>query len=108
MQYCSLQHRTLLLSPGGCGQRTKHRREKLSHVQGQGQRPRVPVCDGAGMAERSHPTPEAREAAGRSNPTPEARGGGQEEQPHVQGAVAGRVQAGLEELFHVQGQEGRR
>ena len=29
-------------------------------------------------------------AAESSNPTPEARGGGQEEQPHVQGAVAAR------------------
>ena len=28
------------------------------------------------------------------------------EQPHVQGAVAVRAQEGLEELFHVQGQEG--
>ena len=33
---------------------------------------------------------------------------GQEEQPHVQGAVAARAQEGLEELFHVEGQEGRR
>ena len=46
--------------------------------------------------------------AGRSNPKPEARGGGREEQPHVQGAVAVQAQEGLEELFHVQGQEGRR
>ena len=38
---------------------------------------------------------------------PEARGGGQEKQPHVQGVVAAWVQEGLEELFHVQGQEGR-
>ena len=38
---------------------------------------------------------------------PEARGGGQEDQPHVQGAVAARGQEGLEELFHVQGQEGQ-
>ena len=38
---------------------------------------------------------------------PKARGGGQEKQPHVQGAVAVRAQEGLEELFHVQGQEGR-
>ena len=37
---------------------------------------------------------------------PEVRGGGREEQPHVQGVVAARVQEGLEELFHVQGQEG--
>ena len=28
------------------------------------------------------------------------------EQPHVQGAVAARVQEGLEELLHIQGQEG--
>ena len=46
--------------------------------------------------------------AGRSNPTPEARGGGQEDQPHVQGAVAAQAQEGLEELSHVEGQEGQR
>ena len=38
----------------------------------------------------------------------EVRGGGQEEQPHVQEVVAARVQEGLEELFQVQGLEGRR
>ena len=38
---------------------------------------------------------------------PEARGGGQEDQPHFQGAVAARVQEGLEELSHVEGQEGQ-
>ena len=67
--------------------------EELPYIRGQGQRPRVPGCDGTGMAERSYPTSEA-------------RGGGREEQPHVQGAVAARAQEGLEELFHVQGQEG--
>ena len=36
---------------------------------------------------------------------PEVRGGSREEQPHVQGAVAAQAQEGLEELFHVQGQE---
>ena len=41
-------------------------------------------------------------------PTPEARGCGWEEQPHVQGAVAAQAQEGLEELSHVEGQEGRR
>ena len=46
--------------------------------------------------------------AGRSYPMHEARGGGWEEQPHVQGAVTAQVQEGLEELFHVQGQEGQR
>ena len=38
---------------------------------------------------------------------PKARGGEWEEQPHVQGAVAVLVQEGLEELSHVEGQEGR-
>ena len=41
-------------------------------------------------------------------PKSEARGGGQEDQPHVQGAVAVRAQEGLEELSHAEGQEGRR
>ena len=36
-----------------------------------------------------------------------ARGGGQEDQPHVQRAVAARAQEGLEELSHIEGQEGR-
>ena len=45
-------------------------------------------------------------AAGRSNPKPKARGGGWEEQPHVQGVVAAWAQEGLEELSHVEGQEG--
>ena len=38
---------------------------------------------------------------------PKGRGGSPEEQPHVQGAVAAQAQEGLEELFHVQGQEGQ-
>ena len=41
-------------------------------------------------------------------PTPEARGGSQEDQPHVQGAVAAQVKEGLEELSHAEGQEGWR
>ena len=45
-------------------------------------------------------------AAGRSYPMPEARGGGQDEQPHIQGAMAARAQEGLEELFHVQVRRG--
>ena len=44
--------------------------------------------------------------ARRSNPTPEARGSGQEERPQVQGAVAALAQEGLEELSHIEGQEG--
>ena len=57
-----------------------------------------------GAAPRSRPG----EAAGRSYPTTEVRGSGREEQPHIQGAVAAWAQAGREELFHVQGQEGWR
>ena len=37
---------------------------------------------------------------------PKARGSIWEELPHVQGAVAARVQEGLEELLHVPGQDG--
>ena len=65
-----------------------------TNVQGQGRQLRVPGCNSAGAAKRSYPTPEA-------------RGFGRKEQPHIQGAVAVQVQEGLEELFHVQGQEGR-
>ena len=39
---------------------------------------------------------------------PEARGGGREDQPHVQRVVGARAQEGLEELSHVEGQEGQR
>ena len=69
--------------------------EELPHIQGQGQQLRVPGCHSAGTAERSYLTSEVRD-------------GGREEQPHVQGVVAVRVQEGLEELFHVQGQKGQR
>ena len=51
-------------------------------------------CNSAGAAERSHPSSEV-------------RGSSPEEQPHDQGTVAVWAQEGLEELFHVQGQEGR-
>ena len=54
----------------------------------------MPGCDSTGIAERSHPAPEA-------------RGGGQEEPPHIQGVVAARAQEGLEELSNVEGQEGQ-
>ena len=72
--------------------------EELPHIRGQGQRPRVPDSYGAGTVE----------VAERSYPTPEARGRGLEDQPHLQGAVAARAQEGLEELFYLQGQNGRR
>ena len=48
-----------------------------------------------------------RSVAKGSYPASEVRGGSREEQPHIQGVVAARVQEALEELLHVQGQEGR-
>ena len=67
---------------------------ELPRVRGQGRQPRVPGCDSTGAVERSHPSSEV-------------RGSSPEEQPHDQGTVAVWAQEGLEELFHVQGQEGR-
>ena len=51
---------------------------------------------------------EVRGGEEKSYPTSEVRGGSREEIPHVQVAVAARTQEGLEELSHVEGQEGRR
>ena len=53
------------------------------------------------------PHQRSRVVAGSSYLNPEARGSSWEEQCHIQGAVAAWVQEGLEELLHVQGQEGR-
>ena len=61
------------------------------------------------VVRRSYPTPphpRPRALAGRSNPKPEARGGGWEDQPHVQGTMAVWAQESLEEISHVEGQEG--
>ena len=51
--------------------------------------------------------PRSGAVAGRVNLMPEVRGSGWDEQPQVQGAVAVRAQEGLEELSHIEGQEGR-
>ena len=101
--------------PRGSGQK------ELPHVRGQGQQPRVPGCDSTGKTESSYPASEVRGGDERSDPasqvrgcgqeelphapTLKARGGGREEQPH---AAAAWAQEGLEELSHVEGQEGRR
>ena len=69
--------------------------EELPHIRGQGQWPR-----GATLHQRSGAVAKsARLRQCRSSP---------EELPYVQGAVAAWAQEGLEELFHVQGQEGLR
>ena len=87
------------------------RRYPASEVRGSGERsyPASKVR-GGGWEEIPHaPKPEARGSGWEElphAPTPKAGGGGREDQPHVQGAVAVRAQEGLEELLHVQGQEG--
>ena len=81
----------------------------------------MPGCDGTGTtersypaskvggaAERSYPASEVRGSDERSYPVSEVRGGSRENQPHAQGAMAARAQEDVEELFHVQGQEGQR
>ena len=81
--------------------------EELPRVRGRRQQPRVPDCDSAGTAERSYPTSEVREGGWEEiphAPMPEARGSCQEDQPH---AMAAQAQEGLEDLSHVEGQEGR-
>ena len=77
-------------------------REEIPRVWGQGRLPEeLPHVGRQGRpAGGATPRPHA--------PTHEARGGGQEEQPHVQGAVAARAKEGLEELSHVEVQEGWR
>ena len=63
---------------------------------------------GGGWEELPHaPKPKARGSGREEQHTSKARGGGQEDQPHVQGAIAVWAQEGLEELSHVEGQEGQ-
>ena len=63
------------------------------HRNGQEELPKSEVR-GSGQEELPH------------TPMPEGRSGSWEEQPHIQGEVAARAQEGLEELSHVEGQEG--
>ena len=69
-----------------------------------------PASEVSGSDERSYPLTEVR-GGGLEElphaPKPEARGGSREGQPQAQGAMAARVQEGVEELSHVEGQEGR-
>ena len=123
MPSCNTYHLTwvsLTLDVGylGCDGRTKHGREELPHVRGQGQKLGGPHARKA-AAKRSYPTSESgavaksarlqqRKNSREELPKSEVRGGGWEDQPHIQGAVAARAQEGLEALFHVEGQEGQR
>ena len=77
--------------------------EELPHVRGQGQRRRVPDCDGAGTAQKSYPASEVRGGGERSYLASEVRGGGQEEIPHAPsprpGAAGGRTNPRSKELW---------
>ena len=92
--------------------RRRNGREELPCVQGQGRRlEELPHVRGqvGGREELSHP-PKPRGHGREELPhtlTPEARGSGWEDQPRFQGALAVQTQKGLEELSHVEGQEGQ-
>ena len=74
-------------------------RQEIPSIRGQGrQREELPRIRGQGRWPEEIP----------HTPKPEARGGGREELPQVQGAVATQAQEGLEELSHIEGQEGGR
>ena len=94
-------------------QRRRNSGEELpkSEVRGGGREelPHTPTPESRGSRWEELPTPHRRPgaAAGSSNPTPKARGRGREDQPHVQEAVATGAQEGLEELSHIEGQEGQ-
>ena len=64
---------------------------------------------GDGREELPHaPKPEAKGGGGKEQPHDQGWCGGREDQPYIQGAVAARAREGLEELSHIEGQEGRR
>ena len=67
-----------------------------------------PAFEARGGGPEELPRVEVRGCGREELPPVEVRGGGREDQPHAQGAVAARAQEGLEELSHVEGQEGRR
>ena len=71
-------------------------------------REELPKSEVRGGGREELPVSEVGAAAEGSNPTPEARGAGRENQPHVQEVVAAWAQEGLEELSHIEVQEGRR
>ena len=83
----------------------------VTHVRGQGQ-----AAERARLRRRRNSRedlPKSQVRGGRQEelpyaPRPEARSGGREDQPHIQGALAAWTQEGLEELSHIEGQEGRR
>ena len=69
----------------------------------------TPEARGSGQEELPHaPKPEAKGGGGKEQPHDQGWCSGREDQPYIQGAVAARAREGLEELSHVEDQEGRR
>ena len=93
------------------GTGTAGRSYPASEVRGDGREeiPHGPKPEVRGGDVRSYPVSEVRGGGWEElphAPMPEARGSGREDQPHIQGAMAARAQEGLEELSHIEGQEG--
>ena len=84
----------------------KRSREELPHVRGQGQKPGGPHARRA-VAKRSYPTSEVRGSGWECQAATAQERPRRATQAHVQGVVAARVQEGLEELSHLEGQEGQ-
>ena len=84
------------------------RRSQACQVVTAQERPRrvSPRPRSGATSKRSYHASEVKGDFQRSQPATKARGSGQEDQPHVQGAVVAWVQEGLEEPSHVAGQEG--
>ena len=104
--------------------RRRNGQEELPHVRGQGGPPRGDTqSPRSGVAaRRRYPTPlswRPGATAGRSYPRPHARGQGRwpggathprgqgQQREELPGVVAAPAQEGLEELSHIEGQEGR-
>ena len=75
--------------------------EVLPHAQGQGRDRECQAATAQEWPRGATPCPRSGAAAERSYSMPEVRGGGRGDQPHIQGAVAARVQEGQEELLLV-------
>ena len=79
-----------------------------SQVRGSGREYQTVTAQG--WPSRATPHPRSGGGGGREEiphaTKPEAKGGGWEGQPHFQGAMAVREQEGLEQLSHIEGQEG--
>ena len=93
---------------GAAAAQAQEGQEELLHIRGQGRRPGVATLPPRSGAVAEGATPRPRPGASHKGATPcRGQGHGRKEPPHAQGVVAARAQEGLEELSHVEGQEGQ-